>query len=129
MATPFRPDGYPIVSPYLVVQAPQEVIDFLTTVFDAAELQRFAAPDGAVMHAELRLGDSVVMIGGAGPAWPSAPAHLHVYVADVDASYRAALTAGGRSVQAPEHRNGEPNRRAGVTDPGGNTWWISTLIS
>lgn len=80
------------------------------------------------MHAEVRIGDTVVMIGTAGTNWPSVPAHVHVYVADVDKCYARALEAGGVAVQAPERKGEDPNRRGAVKDPAGNTWWIATQI-
>jgi uncharacterized glyoxalase superfamily protein PhnB len=123
-----KPEGYSTVSPYLIVGGAQAVIDFLREAFDAAELRRYDLPDGSVMHAEVRIGDSVVMIGDAGADWPPAPAHLHVYVADVDAAYRRAVGAGGVSVSEPAQKEGEPDRRGGVRDPGGNTWWIATQV-
>ena len=121
----FKPDGYPAVAPYLVVPGAPAVIDFAIKVFDATELRRYDGPDGSVTHAEVRIGDSVVMIGEAGEQWPAIPTFLHVYVADVDATYRRALDAGGVSVQAPV-RKGDEDKRGGVRDPGGNTWWIAT---
>jgi PhnB protein len=128
MPPSFKPEGYSTVSPYLVAPRAQQVIDFLKKTFGARELRRYDMPDGSVMHAEMRIGDSVVMIGEAGEHWPSAPAHLHVYVQDVDAAYRTALEAGGISVRAPERKGEDPNRRGGVRDPAGNTWWIATQV-
>ena len=125
--SPFKPDGYPAVSPYLLVPRAQPVIDFARTVFGATELRRHEMPDGSVMHAEIRIGDSVVMLGEAGGQWPAIPTFLHVYVDDVDAVYRRALDAGGVSVQAPAQK-GDPDKRGGVQDPGGNTWWIATQV-
>jgi PhnB protein len=80
------------------------------------------------MHAEVRIEDTVVMLADGGGAWPAFPAWLHVYVSDVDATYRRALDAGGVSVQEPQRRDGDPDRRGGVKDPGGNTWWIATQV-
>jgi PhnB protein len=123
----WKPDGYSSLSPYLVADGAQRVIDFLKKTFDATELRRFDTPDGAIMHAEVRIDDTVVMIADGGGAWPAFPSWLHVYVRDVDATYRRALDAGGTSVQAPEKKN-DPDRRGGVKDPCGNTWWISTQV-
>jgi PhnB protein len=128
MTTSFKPKGYNTVSPYLVAKGAKEVIDFLTKVFGAHELQRLDMPDGSIMHAELQIGDTVVMIGDAPENWPPVPCHLHIYVENVDDTYRRALEAGGISVQAPERRGQEPNRRGGVKDSAGNTWWISTQM-
>jgi uncharacterized glyoxalase superfamily protein PhnB len=123
-----KPSGYSTVSPYLVARGAQAVIDFLKRTFDASELRRYDRPDGSIMHAEVRIGDTVVMIGEAGLNWPPVPAHLHVYVDDVDATYRRALEGGGASVQAPEQKPQDPDRRGGVRDPAGNTWWIATQV-
>lgn len=126
MSTPSRPNGYPAVSPYLVVHGARAVIDFAVKAFGAVQLRRFDMPDGSIMHAEFRIEDSVVMIGESGGQWPAIPSFLHLYVDDVDQTYRRALDAGGVSVQAPMQKAGDPDKRGGVQDPGGNTWWIST---
>jgi PhnB protein len=122
-----KPEGYPTVSPYLIVGGAAETIDFLTRVFDATELRRFAAEGGGVMHAEVRIGDSVVMVADGAEGWSPMPAHVHVYVADVDDTYRRALQAGATSVQAPVQK-GDEDRRGGVKDAGGTTWWIATRV-
>jgi PhnB protein len=113
---------------YLIAAGAQAVIDFLKRAFGAEELRRYDLHDGSIMHAEVRVGDTVVMLGDAGDNWPAVPAHLHVYVDDVDATYRRALEAGGLSVQPPERKGQDPDRRGGVKDPAGNTWWIATQV-
>lgn len=125
MSTTHQPAGYNTVSPYLIVTGASRCIDFLTTAFDGRELRRFAQPDGRVMHAEVRIGDTVLMIGDAGESWPAVAAHVHVYVEDVDATYRRALAAGAESVQEPAQRQ-DDDKRGGVKDAGGTTWWIAT---
>lgn len=122
----WKPDGYSTVSPYLIVERADRVIAFLTEAFDAIELQRYDLPDGSILHAEVRIDDTVIMLGDAGGDWPATPASVHVYVEDVDRSYRRALDAGGVSVEEPDQREGDPDRRGGVKDPAGNTWWIGT---
>jgi uncharacterized glyoxalase superfamily protein PhnB len=130
MSVTKKPEGYPSVSVYIVVSGAQRVIDFLTKTFGASELRRYGRDDGSIMHAEVRIDDSVVMIADATESWPAAPSFLHVYVDDVDATYRRALEAGGVSVQEPRRKGGDdPDRRGGVKDPGGNTWWISTQVA
>jgi PhnB protein len=123
-----KPDGYTTVSPYLVIKGAQRVIDFLKQAFGATDLRRYEMPDGTIMHAEVRIDDTVIMMGDAGEEWPAIPSFLHVYVPDVDATYARALNAGGVSVQEPVRKEGDPDRRGGVKDPGGNTWWISTQV-
>jgi uncharacterized glyoxalase superfamily protein PhnB len=79
------------------------------------------------MHAEVQIDDSIVMIADGGGDFPAFPIWLHIYVPDVDAAYQRALSAGGVSVQAPQQKD-DPDRRAGVKDPAGNTWWIATQV-
>ena len=123
-----KPKGYTSVSPYLVVGGAQRVIDFLKRAFGATDLRRYEAPDGSILHAEVRIDDTVVMLGDGGPEWPPFPSFLHVYVPDVDAAYKQALAAGAVSVQEPKQRPGDPDKRGGVKDPAGNTWWVSTQM-
>jgi PhnB protein len=128
MTTTTKPHGYSTVSPYLIAAGAQQVIDFLKQAFGASELRRYDMPDGSIMHAEVRIDDTVVMIGDAGKEWPAVPSHLHVYVDDVDEAYERALGAGGVSVQPPQRKGDDPDRRGGVKDPAGNTWWIATQV-
>lgn len=130
MSTNYKPDGYNSVSPYLIVDGASRTIEFLTRVFGAVELRRFPAPDGSgrLMHGEVRLDDTVIMLGDAAPGWPPAASHVHVYVPDVDAAYRRALEAGAESVQEPI-KKADADKRGGVKDPGGTTWWIATKVS
>ena len=129
MSQRYKPEGYSTVSPYLIAAGAQKVIDFARQVFGARELRRFEMPDGSVAHAEVQIGDTVIMVGDAGGDWPAVPTHLHVYVEDVDAVYHRALAAGGVAVQAPERKGDDPDRRGGVKDPAGNTWWIGTQVA
>src|SRR5437660_1082768 len=100
------------VWPNLIAAGAQAVIDFLKKAFGARERRRYDMPDGSIMHAEVRIGDTVVMIGDAGEDWPAVPAHLHVYVDSVDETYRRGLDAGGVSVQPPQQKGQDPDRRA-----------------
>lgn len=129
MGVATKPEGYPTVSVYIVAHGAQRVIDFLKNTFDATELRRFDKPDGTIMHAEVRIGDSVAMIADANEAYPPVVSWLHVYVPDVDATYHRALKAGGVSVQVPVRREGDIDKRGGVKDPSGNTWWIATQVA
>ncbi len=128
MSTAFKPSGHSSVSPYLIVSSAAATIDFLQRVFGATELHRVPGEDGRVRHAELRIDDSIVMLADSAPGWPPVESHVHLYVPDVDAVYAAALGAGATSVQEPAQR-GDPDRRGGVKDSGGTTWWISTKMS
>lgn len=124
---PHKPDGYNSVSPYLIVNGAAGTIDFLAQVFGATELRRFPAEDGKVMHAEVRIDDTVLMIADGAEGWPPIPAHVHIYVADVDDTYRRALAAGAETVQEPVQK-GDEDKRGGIKDAGGTTWWIATRV-
>jgi PhnB protein len=127
MAVKAKPDGYHSVTAYLVVDGAARLIDFLQQTFDAEEVERFAAPGNRVGHAELRIGDSLVMLGDSHGEHKAMQAMLYVYVDDVDATFQRALAAGGTSVQAPtDHFYGD--RSGGVKDPCGNVWYIATHI-
>jgi len=123
----YKPDGYSTVSPYLIVNGADATIDFLTRVFDAKQLRRMATETGKVMHAEVRIGDTILMIADEAPNWPALPSHVHIYVADADATYQKALSAGAASVQAPVKRQDE-NKRGAFKEGSGITWWIATKV-
>jgi PhnB protein len=110
MQTDFKPTGYSTISPYLIVSGAQQTIDFLIRVFDGVPLRQFTDDQGRIAHGEVQIEDSV-----------------HVYVSNVDKAYRKALDAGAVSVQAPEKKD-DPDRRCGVTDSSGTTWWIATQV-
>jgi PhnB protein len=123
----FKPASYNSVSPYLIVTDAAATIRFLVTVFGAVELRRFADPtSGRLMHAEVRLDDTVIMLGDCVEGvWPAVAAHVHVYVPDVDATYAKALENGATAVQAPVQKQDE-DKRGGFKDAWGTTWWIAT---
>jgi PhnB protein len=125
--TDYKPKGYPNLIPYLIVKGVPALIEFMQKVLDAEVVERIAMPDGEVMHAEVRIGDSIVMLGEAGPRSGSANASLHLYVRDVDATYKAALKAGAASLSEPTNQF-YGDRSAGVKDASGNTWYLSTHV-
>ena len=124
----WKPQGYPSLSPYLMVPDARRTIAFLRDAFGATELRRFDGPGGGVMHGEVRIDDGVLMLADAVGDWRPFPVFLHLYVRDVDASYRRAIELGATPVQEPRQQEGDPDRRGGVKDPAGNTWWISTQL-
>jgi PhnB protein len=127
MSIPHKPADYSTVSPYLIVDGAARTIEFLTAVFDAVTVRKIPTPDGKIMHAELRIDDTIVMVTDGMQGWPAVPSHVHVYVADVDETYKRALNAGATSVQEPTKR-GDENKRGAVKDAGGTTWWIATKV-
>ena len=124
---PHKPSGYTTVAPYLIVEGASRTIDFLVRVFNAVEIRRFPDSAGMLVHAEVRIDDTIVMLADGAPDWPPVACHVHVYVPDVDVTYRRALEAGATSVQVPVKKD-DADKRGGVKDAGGTTWWIATKI-
>lgn len=129
MSQSFKPASYNSVSPYLIVTDATATIQFLVEVFGAKEIRRFADPQsGRIMHAEVQLDDTVIMLGDCIEGmWPAVAAHVHVYVPDVDATYAKALKHGAVSVQEPVKKQDE-DKRGGFKDSGGTTWWVGTKV-
>jgi len=123
-----KPKDYSTISPYLIVNQAEDVLDFIKKVFGATELRRYTNPDGSLMHIELRIEDSVIMLGEAGQQWPAFPSMLHVYVDNVEAVYRQALAAGAQPVQEPQQQEGDPDKRGSFKDPSGNIWWVASEV-
>jgi PhnB protein len=119
------PARYHTVTPYLAVPDAQGLIDFMVKVFDAKEREIIRKPDGQINHAEIQIGDSVIMLGSTSSAWGNATATLYVYVDDADARYQKALDAGASSISEPADQF-YGDRHAGVKDPNDITWWIAT---
>jgi uncharacterized glyoxalase superfamily protein PhnB len=120
------PDGFHTVTPYLVVEGAAQFIDFLKQAFEASVEIHMALPDGSIMHAEARIGDSVIMVGQAmGDEHPPRPGTIYLYVDDADATYQRALRAGATSTEEPADQFWG-DRMGGVKDPSGTQWWIAT---
>jgi uncharacterized glyoxalase superfamily protein PhnB len=126
-AKSYVPEGYQILTPYLIVEGAERLIDFLVKAFDGKEVQRHMDPSGAIRHAEVRVGGAIVMLAGAYPEFQAMPASINFYVPDVDAAYRSAIAAGGVSLGEPTDKF-YGDRSAGVQDPSGNRWWLSTHL-
>jgi PhnB protein len=121
----WKPSSYPSLSPYLICSEAVELIDFLQRAFDGELQRRFDRPDGSLQHAEIRIDDSIVMIGGGATDAVGAPVHLHLYVADAQAAFDRAVAAGASVVQTPV-QSGDDDLRGGVHDRWGNVWWLAT---
>jgi len=125
MAVKPIPEGYHSITPYLTIPGVAKLLDFLQQAFEAQELHRMARPDGTIMHAEVRIGDSPVMMGESMGSCEPMFGSLYLYVHDVDAVYKRALQAGATSTSEPADQF-YGDRSAGVKDPVGNQWWIAT---
>jgi PhnB protein len=129
------PEGYPRVIPYLHVDGAVEAIDFYTSVLGATERMRMAAPDGKLGHAELQLGDAVIMLAdefpGMGASGPKAvggtPVTIHVYVEDVDATFDRAMKAGAKEV-SPVTDQFYGDRSGQFEDPFGHRWNVASHV-
>jgi uncharacterized glyoxalase superfamily protein PhnB len=121
------PEGYHTITPYLIVQGAVQLIAFLKQAFEAEEIFRMAQPDGTISHAEVRIGDSMVMMSEARGDLKPMPAMLHLYVEDVDAIYQRAVQAGATSLREPVNTF-YGDRTGGVQDSSGNQWWIATHV-
>jgi PhnB protein len=129
------PDGYHSIQPYLHIRGAAAALDFYKQAFAATERMRMQQPDGRIGHAEIQIGDSIVMLADENPATGIySPAHLGgsavsimFYVEDCDAAYKQALAAGAKSLREPADQF-YGDRMAGVEDPFGFQWWLGTHI-
>ncbi|HLS81841.1 MAG TPA: VOC family protein [Steroidobacter sp.] len=135
MAVKAIPEGYHSVTPYLIVDGAAQAIDFYKRAFNATELMRMEGPRGKIAHAEIRIGDSPVMLadeqpemGHRGPqAAGGAPVSLVVYLEDVDKIFRQALDNGAQELQ-PVKNQFYGARSGTLKDPFGHVWMIATQI-
>ena len=129
------PDGYPRLTPYLHVSGANDAIEFYKSVFGAEERMRMPAPEGKVGHAELKIGDALVMLADEFPDMEvrgpksigGTPVTLHIYVDDVDATFEAALAAGATSVRQVENQF-YGDRTGQIEDPFGHRWSLATHV-
>lgn len=123
----YKPEIYHSVTPYLIVEDAERLLRFMLEAFGAEQRDIMRTPDGRIMHAEVRIGDSVIMFSVSNDENPPTRSMLVLYVEDVDAVYRQALEAGGVSTRAPQDEF-YGDRSGGVSDAFGNQWWLSTHV-
>ena len=118
----YKPAGYTSVSPYLLIKDAETTLRFIEQAFGGVRLRIMPRDDGTTQHAEIRIDDSVVMMGEIpdGPA-----AHVHIYVPDVAATFARAVAAGGTVIH-PLTLSPDGDHRGGIADPGGTVWWLTT---
>lgn len=121
------PDGYHTITPYIMVNDALSFIDFLKKAFNAEEMHTSLTKEGKVMHAEMKLGDSMIMLSEAGEQNPATSANYYLYVNDVDSTYKQALAAGATSIMEPADQF-YGDRNGGVRDQFGINWWIGTHV-
>lgn len=120
----YKPNGYTDLAPYLLVKDAGALLTFCETAFGAARLRVFPGKDGGILHAECRIGDTVLMMGEADA--PSAM--LHLYLKDPDAAFERAIAAGAEVIQ-PMMEKGDGDRRGGVRSPDGTQWFVAKQVT
>ena len=126
MTTPV-PAGYTTAAPWIVTADTGRLLEFISAAFEGAELARVPLEDGSIGHAEIRVGDTILLAFDRRQGWPETPSMLRVFVTDADATIDRAVAAGARVVTEPRtHAFGQRGGR--VRDPFGNIWWISAVV-
>jgi len=121
------PDNYPRVTPYLIVKDVDVLLNFLTKVFDAEIKDRMTLKEGTVNHAEVKIGNSVIMIGKSNNDYPPQNTMLYVFVEDTDKTYNKAIQEGAELIMKPQDQF-YGDRNAGVKDSSGISWWIASHV-
>lgn len=117
------PDGYSSVAPWIISKDTRQLIDFAKHAFDAEELGIMEGPDGKIVHAEMRIGDAVILMFDTPDGWPETPAFIRLYLPDAEAAYGKAVNAGGTAItEVTDLAFGD--RVGRVRDPLGNIWWL-----
>lgn len=122
----FKPTGYTSVSPYLIVKDAKRLANLLQQIFNAQPLRKYENENGRIVHMEVRLDDSVIMMSDGSESYPPQPFLLHVYVPDVHSTFKKATDAGCQVVEQPINREGDPDTRGMFKDFDGNLWTVST---
>ena len=120
------PEGYQRITPYLIVENAPAFLQFTAAVFGAEEKYKAMRDEQTIMHAEISIAGSAIMVADATELYTPQPAGLLIYVDDCDSTYQKALSNGAVSVTEPA--NQEYGRSAGVRDQFGNTWWVTSII-
>ena len=118
-------EGFHTITPVLRVNDASKLMDFLKQAFGAKEISRYDEKDGSLMHAEVKIGDSMVMISDSTSEWKPTTCVLYLYVDDTDKRYQRALECGATSLRKPTDEF-YGDRCAAVLDPFGNQWWVAT---
>lgn len=122
----YKPENYNSLSPYLIVENAQKLVDLLTTIFDAKTLRRFDYENGKISHIELRLDDTILMISDSTESYEANKTMLHIYVPDVFLTFDKAIDNGCEIIEKPINKQGDPDTRGAFYDFAGNYWAVST---
>ena len=124
----YKPANYNSLSPYLIVDGAQKMVDLLKAVFNATELRRFDTEDGKIMHVEVKVDDSVIMISDSTKEYSANTTMLHLYVHDVFKTFDMAIENGCTIIERPVNKPGDPDTRGSFYDFAGNFWSVSTQV-
>src|SRR5882762_6234268 len=124
-AVHYQRPGLTAITPYIIVRPAAKFMEFLKTAFEGVEQMRMPAPDGTIMHAEVAVGNGAIEVSDGNEQYPTAPAAIHLYVDDPDATYARTLQAGATSFYAPTDDHPSGDRWGAVKDPFGNHWYIA----
>lgn len=122
----YKPENYNSLSPYLIVDEAQKLVDLLKNIFNASELRRYNHANGTIAHIELKLDDSVLMISNSTENYSANKTMLHVYVPDVFKTFNLAINNGCEIIDKPIKKDGDPDTRGAFMDFAGNYWAIGT---
>ncbi|MCH7414619.1 VOC family protein [Belliella sp. R4-6] len=122
----YKPKNYNSLSPYLIVDNAQKLVDLLIIIFEAKVLRRFDHENGKIAHIELQLDDSVIMISDSTESYEANKTMLHIYVTDVFETFHKAMENGCVLIEKPISKSGDPDTRGSFYDFAGNYWAIST---
>ena len=126
--TNWLPEGNSVVSPYIIAPDIKAILAFVKEVFGAVDsFPPHTKPDGSIGHAQVKIGDTCIMMGEAQDGFAAMPCMIHIYVDDIDAAYERALKAGATTITEPAVQF-YGDRSAGVRGPAGNMWWIATHV-
>ncbi len=126
MNAEFKPKGYNSLSPYIISSNAQKLIELLIVLFDAKVTRRYNLPDEKIMHAEVQIDDSILMIADSNEKYPPNQSILHVYVDDAALTFEKAIGAGCTILEPVTQKEGDPDKRGTFTDFDGNMWSVST---
>ncbi len=129
MEKTYKPAGYNSLSPYFIVDDCSKMVDLLKGIFNAKELRKYENTDGTIMHIELKIDDSVIMLSDSSETYPANQLLIHVYVRDVYSTFKKAIGLGCQVVEEPLNKQGDPDVRGSFKDFQGNTWAIGMQLN
>ncbi len=125
----YKPNHYNSLSPYLIVDNAQKLVDLLTILFDAKPMRRYEHDNGKIMHIELMLDDTIIMISDSTENYSANKTMLHIYVPDVFKTFEIAIQNGCEIIERPINKPGDTDTRGSFYDFAGNYWSVSTQTS